>query len=75
LCSFIIPVWNLNKVWTFSEWYSIIPRQNISRIGWFLHGFMYVCKRKWHHMTASEYEKWLDSIMWNYKIENKCSVF
>jgi hypothetical protein len=54
VCSFVVFVWNLNKVRTLFGWYSIIPRQNLSRTGWFLQGFIYVCKRKWHYLTASE---------------------
>ena len=74
-CRIIVLVWNLNKVSTLFGWYSIIPRQNLSRPGWFLVGFIYVCKRKWHYLTACEYEKWLDSIRLNYEIENKYFMF
>lgn len=35
LCSIIVIVWNLNKVRTLFGWYSIISRQNVSRIGWY----------------------------------------
>lgn len=74
-CSFIVLVWNLNNVSMLFGWYSIIPRQNLSRIGWFLGGFIYVCKRKWHYLTASEYEKWLGSRWLDYEIENKYFMF
>ena len=57
MCSFIVLVVNLNKVRTWFGWYSIIPRQNLPRTGWFLLGFIYVCKTKWHYLKACEYEK------------------